>query len=105
MAPAQGWSALGGEWLNNGIMFYVYILQSEKNKRLYKGVTSDLKRRIKEHNAGSVPFTKTLKPWKLIYYEAFLSKEDANREEKFLKSGKGRDRIKWLLRSIFEKSE
>jgi putative endonuclease len=86
-------------------MYYVYILQSEKNKRLYKGVTNDLKRRLKEHNSGSVPFTKTLKPWKLIYYEAFSNKEDATREEKFLKSGKGRDRIKWLLKSVFEKSK
>jgi putative endonuclease len=86
-------------------MFYVCILQSKKNERLYKGVTNDLKRRLKEHNSGSVPFTKTLMPWILIYYEAFSRKEDAAREEKFLKSGKGRERIKWLLKSFFEKTE
>ncbi|MEI8096624.1 MAG: GIY-YIG nuclease family protein [Candidatus Moraniibacteriota bacterium] len=83
-------------------MYYVYILQSKKNKRLYKGVTNDLKRRLKEHNSGNVPFTKNLMPWELVFYEAFLSKEDASREEKFLKSGKGRDRIKWLLKSVLE---
>lgn len=103
MAPARGWSALGGEWLKP--MFYVYILRSEKNGRLYKGVTNNLKRRVKEHNSGAVPFTKTLMPWRLVYYEAFLSKEDAAREEKFLKSGKGRERIQWLLKSILEKKE
>jgi len=83
-------------------MHYVYVLKNKKNKRLYKGVTNDLKRRLKEHNSGTVPFTKTLMPWELIYYEAFLKKEDANREEKFLKSGKGRERIKWLLKSVLE---
>ncbi len=81
-------------------MYYVYILQSEKNKRLYKGVTNNLKRRLKEHNSGTVSFTKNLIPWKLVYYEAFSSKEDATREEKFLKSGKGRERIGWLLKSV-----
>lgn len=44
-------------------------------------------------------------PWILIYYEVFSRKEDAVREEKFLKSGKGRERIKWLLKSFFEKTE
>lgn len=84
-------------------MRYVYVLKSERNGRLYKGVTNDLKRRLKEHNAWSVPFTKNLKPWKLVYYEAFLEKEDATKEEKFLKSGKGRDRVKWLLKTVLEK--
>lgn len=84
-------------------MYYVYILQSEKNKRLYKGVTNDLQKRLKEHNVGNVPFTKNLRPWVIIYYEAFLSKADATREEKFLKSGKGRERVKWLLKSTLEK--
>lgn len=86
-------------------MYYVYILRSEKNKRLYKGVTNDLKRRLKEHNSGSVPFTKALMPWRLIYYEAFSDKEDATREEKFLKSGKGRERIQWLLKKVLEENE
>jgi len=84
-------------------MHYVYILKSEKNGRLYKGVTDDLKRRFKEHNSGNVPFTKNLKPWILIYYGAFIEKSDATREERFLKSGKGRERIQWLLKSILEK--
>lgn len=105
VAPAQGWSALGGERLSEVSMYYVYILRSEKNQRLYKGVTNDLKRRLKEHNSGAVPFTKTLMPWELIYYEAFSSKEDATREEKFLKSGKGRERIRWLLKSVLGESE
>lgn len=78
-------------------MYYVYILKSKKNKKLYKGFTNDLKRRIKEHNCGKSIFTRNNGPWKLIYYEGFISKEDARREELFLKSGKGKERIKYLL--------
>ena len=78
-------------------MFYVYILKSEKNDKLYKGFTTDLRRRIKEHNLGNSEFTKNNRPWKLFYYEAFLDKNDARREEKFLKTGKGKERIKYLF--------
>ena len=79
-------------------MYYVYILKSERNGKLYKGLTGDLKRRIREHNSGNSTFTRANGPWKLVYYEAFLSKEDARREELFLKSGKGKERIKHLLK-------
>ncbi|HBT92195.1 MAG TPA: endonuclease [Candidatus Veblenbacteria bacterium] len=78
-------------------MHYVYILKSKKNGKLYKGYTNDLKRRLKEHKVGKSVFTKQNGPWELIYYEAFEKKEDARREEEFLKSGKGRERIKWLF--------
>ena len=64
---------------------------------MYKGYTNDLKRRLKEHKVGKSVFTKQNGPWELIYYEAFEKKEDARREEEFLKSGKGRERIKWLF--------
>ncbi len=78
-------------------MHYVYILKSLENGKLYKGYTSDLRKRINEHNRGYEKFTKTGIPWKLVYYEAFSDKTDARRDELFLKSGKGRERIKFLL--------
>ncbi len=78
-------------------MHYVYILQNTEGK-LYKGYTSDLKKRIKEHNSGKIRSTKKQLPWKLIYYEAFISKTAARKEELFLKSGKGRERVKFLLK-------
>ena len=79
-------------------MYYVYILKSDKDGSLYKGFTEDLKRRVREHNTGeSNSFTKSRRPWKLVYYEAFLHKKDGRREELFLKSGKGKERIKHLL--------
>lgn len=78
-------------------MYYVYILKSKKTSKLYKGSTSDLKERIENHNKGKVFSTKNGRPWKLIYYEAFISKTDARKEELFLKTGKGRERLKWLF--------
>ncbi|MEK7673634.1 MAG: GIY-YIG nuclease family protein [Patescibacteria group bacterium] len=78
-------------------MYYIYIIYSKKLNKKYAGITKNLKKRIYEHNHSKVPFTSKAKDWKLIYYEAFLNKQDAYAEEKFLKSGKGRVRLKYLL--------
>lgn len=86
-------------------MYYVYILKSKSGGKLYKGLTNNLKRRLSEHNAGMSTFTKNNGPWSLIYYEVFINKEDAAREEKFLKSGKGRERIKWLFKKITPRAD
>jgi putative endonuclease len=82
-----------------GLMWYVYVLKSLRNGKLYKGFTCDLKRRIKEHQAKQPTFSRNNGPWKLIYYEAFDSEKDAREEERFLKSGKGRERLKYLLKT------
>ncbi|MHB9019582.1 MAG: GIY-YIG nuclease family protein [Minisyncoccota bacterium] len=66
-------------------MFYVYILKSLKDNKLYIGSTSDLNRRYKEHNSGLVKSTKLRKPFKLVYYEAYLSEQDARHREHNLK--------------------
>lgn len=86
-------------------MFYTYVLLSLKTKRLYIGFSSDLKQRVEEHNKGLVgTFTKNNKPYKLIFYEAFIAEKDARLQEKFYKSGYGRevlqDKIKNSLESI-----
>lgn len=64
-------------------MYYVYLLKNEKGK-LYYGCTNNLKRRFSEHNKGLSYSTKGYK-WSLIYYEAYLSKDDAFEREKKLK--------------------
>jgi len=81
-------------------MYYTYILFSKKLNKKYIGSTSDLRSRIKEHNRGKSEFTSKGIPWKLIYYEAFINKEDALREENFLKTGKGRKRIEYLFGGV-----
>ena len=73
------------------IMFYVYILQSTKNpERFYVGCTSDLKKRVQDHNSGYSTHTKKFAPWSIRSYVAFDTKEKAENFEKFLKTGNGR---------------
>jgi len=66
-------------------MFYAYVLRSLKDKELYVGSTNDLKNRLSEHNSGLVRSTKSRTPFKLVYYEAFLSEKEARYREKRLK--------------------
>ena len=79
-------------------MHYTYILQSKKNKRWYTGCTNDLRKRFKEHNDNLVFSTKGRGPFKLIYYEAYLSKDDAFARERYLKSGMGKRYLKNRLK-------
>ena len=74
-------------------MFYVYILQSIKDNKLYIGYSSNLRERIKEHSDGRVTSTKSRRPMILIYYEAYRAEKDARLREIFLKTGQGRDYI------------
>jgi len=71
-------------------MFYVYILQSIKDNKLYIGYSSNLKQRIDEHSRGIVTSTKNRRPMVLIYYEAYRAEKDARVREIFLKTGQGR---------------
>jgi putative endonuclease len=82
-------------------MFYTYVLQSLKNDELYIGYTADLKRRLVEHNQGENPSTKRYIPWKIIYYEASLNKNDAMRREKYFKTTQGRRLLKRRLKEYF----
>jgi len=84
-------------------MYYVYILYSEKDKGLYIGSTRDLKRRLAEHRRTSVTSTRNRLPVKLIHYEAFLLQEDAEKRERYLKSGYGRKQLKSQLKKLFNK--
>lgn len=69
-------------------MFYIYLLRSQKDSKLYVGLTSDLRRRLKEHNTGLTRSTKNRRPFKLIYYEAYAAFEDAKTRESKLKQFK-----------------
>jgi len=66
-------------------MFYLYIIKSQKDGNLYIGSTSDLKRRLQEHNSGKVFSTKFRSPFDLVYYEAYRAEKDAREREKNLK--------------------
>ena len=83
-------------------MYYVYILYSQKDKKLYKGFTSDLNRRLKEHNFGKNTSTSYRRPLKLVYYEAYLIKKDAEFREKYLKTSMGKRVVKKQLRYLLD---
>jgi putative endonuclease len=84
-------------------MYYVYVLFSHKDKRVYIGYTEDLKKRYTCHILGKVASTKYLLPVMLLYYEAYLSKKDATKREYFLKRGRGHELLqKLLIHSITE---
>lgn len=78
-------------------MNYVYILRSKKDNRLYVGRTDNLKRRFQEHITGKAWTTKRMLPVTLIFYEAFINKNDAIKREKYFKTSKGRSTIKMML--------
>ncbi|MCL5733353.1 MAG: GIY-YIG nuclease family protein [Patescibacteria group bacterium] len=84
-------------------MYYVYILHSDKDGKLYIGSASDLKKRIEKHNHGYIISTKNRRPLKLVYYEAYISPRDAKRREIFLKGGKGHGELKIQLGDTFRK--
>ena len=84
-------------------MYYVYILKSEKDGKLYIGFAPDLRKRIEKHNNGFVLATKYRRPLILIHYEAYLNSRDAKRRELFLKGGKGHSELKVQLQETFKK--
>jgi putative endonuclease len=78
------------------LMEFVYVLCSEKDGKLYIGLTNNIARRLEEHNSGCVPATKGRRPLKIIHLEKYLDRKQAAEREKFLKSGQGRELLKVL---------
>ena len=75
-------------------MHTVYVLYSDQQDRLYIGMTSDLTRRIRDHNAGYNESTKAYVPWRLIHTEEFIDRVTAREKEKKLKTTSGRRYIR-----------
>ncbi len=78
--------------------YYVYVLRSLKDGFFYTGYTKDLALRISEHNKGKVFSTKSRYPFILIYFEGSLSRSDATRREKYLKTAWGKRYLKNRIR-------
>lgn len=76
------------------MFYYVYVLKSANNWRFYVGMTSNIERRLKEHNAGYTKSTKAYRPWDLVFFETFSTRIEARQREKYLKSGIGKEYIK-----------
>lgn len=87
------------------LFYYVYLLKSLKSGRWYIGCTNDLRKRFKEHQENKSGYTKSRGPFKVIYYESCLSKNDAYTREKYLKSGMGRKYLKNRLKRFLSLTE
>ena len=96
-----GWSSLVPACRQAGLvrplqMYYVYVIKDEED-RYYTGLTNDLERRLKEHKSRYHKTTKHGRDWKLIFHQAFSSREEARNVEKYLKSGSFRELRKYLV--------
>jgi putative endonuclease len=80
-------------------VYYIYVLQSMRERGFYTGFTQGLKLRFEQHNKGFVESTRDRRPFELIYYEACLHRDDATRSEKYLKSFYGKMFLKKRLKS------
>ena len=64
------------------------------DRQFYIGLTNNLSARVDIHNAGRVISTKPRIPLELIYWEGCLSRTDAARREKYLKTAWGKRYLK-----------
>jgi len=79
-------------------MFFVYIIRSIKTKKYYVGCTNNIERRLKEHNNNKTFSLKNRGPFELIYKEEYSTLKEARKREKEIKSYKGGNAFKRLLR-------
>ncbi len=80
-----------------GRFHYVYVLRC-KDGGFYVGQTGDLRRRFSQHEKGEAKSTRGRRPLKLLFYEAFPSRADALRRERYLKSTAGKRTLRLMLR-------
>ncbi|MDQ7815906.1 MAG: GIY-YIG nuclease family protein [Melioribacteraceae bacterium] len=74
-------------------MYFTYILKSLKDNSFYYGSTSNLEKRLDEHNKGKIKYTKGHLPWRLHYFEKYKTRSESIRRENFFKSISG---YNWL---------
>lgn len=85
-------------------MFYVYILESKKDKSYYIGQTDDLERRLEFHNQGLSKYTSRKLPWYIVYFEEYETRTEAIKRERFLKKQRNRVFYKSLIDNWFGSS-
>jgi putative endonuclease len=80
--------------------YWVYVLLNPHGM-IYIGQTNDLSRRLAQHNDPAYHRTLHTRrhpgPWRLAYQEQFVSRRDAMRPERELKSSRGREWIRQYL--------
>jgi putative endonuclease len=84
------------------MVYYVYILYSLKDRKLYVGCSSNVEKRLRRHNSGKVLATKFRRPLVVIHTEQFDDKGSAFQRERFLKSLWGAREKKKILQRYLE---
>ncbi len=79
------------------IVYYLYILKSNKSHKYYIGCTDNPNRRITEHNSGLSKYTKVGIPWILVYTECYNTLSEARIREIQVKNWKKRKSIERLI--------
>lgn len=79
-------------------MYIVYAITSIHRNYIYVGLTSNLERRLNEHNLGYEKTTKPYAPFLIIYHEICETRIEARIREKYWKSGIGKEKLK-IIRS------
>ena len=67
-------------------MYYLYILKCA-DETLYTGITTDLKRRVAEHNENKLgaKYTASRRPVELVYSKKFRNRSAASKKEAQIK--------------------
>lgn len=81
---------------------YVYVLHNPLKNFIYIGYSENLKQRFLEHNSGKSKSTTHFRPLRLIFYEAYPTRSDAKRRERYLKNNKGRTTLITMLKDYFD---
>jgi len=79
--------------------YYVYVLKSKLDGKFYTGFTSDIEKRLNEHNSGKVSSTRSRIPLEIVYFEFCLNIDDAIHREKYLKTTYGKRYLKTRLKN------
>jgi putative endonuclease len=79
-------------------MHWLYVLQSEKDGKLYKGISNDVRRRLSDHNSGRAPATRHRRPFILVYQEEFPMRAAAMARERYFKTAEGGAQMQRLIR-------
>ena len=78
-------------------MYYLYILECA-DKTLYTGITTDLKRRLVEHNENKLgsKYTSARRPVKIVYSKKFKNRSTASQEENRIKKLSRSEKLKLI---------
>ena len=79
------------------MIFFVYIIYSPFLDKFYVGYTSDLEKRLLDHNTGISDFTSRTSDWEMKYTESFPDRQLAMKREKEIKKKKSRIYIEWII--------